>query len=326
MSGPSGVTAAPAPAQPAPTRDAYGHALLELGRTNPDVVVFDSDLARSTRTEWFADAYPDRFFNAGIAEANMIGAASGLAATGLVPFVTTYAIFLGRAFDQIRQCLGYMGANVKLVATHAGLAAAYDGGSHQGIEDIALLRIIPGLTVLSPADYHEAYAAVLAAAQEPGPVYLRLQKEDVDDVHGGPVRFRLGRAEVLRAGTDVVLIATGSLVAEALRAAAALRSDGLDCAVLNISTIKPLDVAAVAEWAARCGCAVTAEEHLAAGGLHGAIVEALAGTMPIPVIPVAMADRFGESGGWRQLLAHFELNETGIRRAALRAFALKGEM
>ena len=322
--GPAGVTPAPAPGQPAPTRDAYGHALLELGRTRPDVVVFDSDLARSTRTEWFAHAYRDRFFNVGIAEANMIGVASGLAATGLVPFVTTYAIFLGRAFDQLRQCLGYMGANVKVVATHAGLAAAHDGGSHQGIEDLALLRVIPGITVLSPADYHETYAAVLAAARLPGPVYLRLQKEDVPALHAGPMVFQAGRAEVLRDGTDVVVLATGSLVAEAVRAAECLDAAAVSCAVLNISTIKPLDVTAVAEWAARCGCMVTAEEHLAAGGLFGAVTETLAGTVPVPVIPVAMPDRFGESGGWRRLLAHFELNEQGIRQAVIRAIAMKG--
>jgi transketolase len=315
VSGGAAVTAPPTLGAAAPTRDAYGHALLELGRTRPDVVVLEADLARSTRTEWFAREFPDRFVNMGIAEANMIGTAAGLAATGLVPFATTYAIFLGRAYDQLRQCLGYAGANVKVVATHAGLAAANDGGSHQGVEDITLLRLLPGVTVLSPADYWQTYAAVLAAADLDGPVYLRLQKEDVPAVYGPGVDFEVGRVDVLREGEDVLVLATGSLVAEATKAAETLALHGIDCAVLNVSTIKPLDVDTLAAWARLCGCAVTAEEHLAAGGLFAAVSEALARHVPIPIEPVALDDRLGQSGGWRELLDHYRLNAVGIEYA-----------
>lgn len=309
-----------------PTRDAYGHALIELAARDPRVVVLDADLSRSTRTDWFQARYPDRFFNLGIAEANMIGVAAGLAATGKVPFATTYAIFIGRAFDQIRQSVCYAGANVKIVATHGGLAASYDGGSHQGIEDLALMRTLPGMTVLVPADYEEAKEAVYAAAAHTGPVYIRLQKEDVPVFTTPGAPFRIGPARRLREGADVAVFATGALVAESLEAAAALGGEGIAAEVWNVSTLKPLDAAALREAAARCGCVVTAEEHSVIGGLHEAVLAALAGEVQAPVVPVAMADRFGETGPWRALLARFALDSAGIAAAAREALRRKAAL
>ncbi|HEU5319714.1 MAG TPA: transketolase C-terminal domain-containing protein, partial [Methylomirabilota bacterium] len=259
------------------TRDAYGHALLELGADDPRIVVLDADLSRSTRTEWFQQKFPDRFFNLGIAEQNMVGVASGLALTGLIPFATTYAIFVGRAYDQIREAVCYADTNVKVVATHAGLAASYDGGAHQGIEDLALMRVIPRMTVLSPADYNEARQAVRAAAGFPGPVYIRLQKEPVPVITPPDRPFVIGRVTTLAEGDDVALVATGSLTARALAAAGALREEGVAAAVVNVSTLKPLDAAAVRRAVARAGCAVTVEEHNRYGGLHEAVLAALAG-------------------------------------------------
>jgi len=306
-----------------PTRDAYGHALIELAEQDPRVVVLDADLSRSTRTEWFQARFPDRFFNLGIAEANMIGVAAGLAAAGKLPFATTYAIFIGRAFDQIRQAVCYAGANVKIVATHGGLAASYDGGSHQGIEDVALMRTLPGMTVLVPADYEQAREAVFAAAAHEGPVYIRLQKEDVPVLTPSGTPFCIGRAERLTEGSDVALLAVGALTAEALAAAQTLRQEGISAEVVNLPTIKPLDVQAVRESARRCGCVVTAEEHSVIGGLYEAVLAALAGEVLAPVVPVAMQDRFGETGPWRALLARFGLDAEGIRAGAREAVRRK---
>lgn len=309
-----------------PTRDAYGHALIELAERDPRVVVLDADLSRSTRTDWFQARFPGRFFNLGIAEANMIGVAAGLAAAGRLPFATTYAIFIGRAFDQIRQSVCYAGANVKIVATHGGLAASYDGGSHQGIEDLALMRTLPGMTVLVPADYEQAKQAVFAAAAHDGPVYIRLQKEDVPCITQSGTPFRIGPAERLVEGSDVALLAAGALTAEALAAAGALRGEGIAAEVINLPTLKPLDEAAVRDAARRCGCMVTAEEHSVVGGLYEAVLGALAGEVLAPVVPVAMRDRFGETGPWRALLAHFGLDADGIRAAAREAVRRKQEV
>lgn len=306
-----------------PTRDAYGHALIELAERDPRVVVLDADLSRSTRTEWFQARFPDRFFNLGIAEANMVGVAAGLAAAGKLPFATTYAIFIGRAFDQIRQAVCYAGANVKIVATHGGLAASYDGGSHQGIEDLALMRSLPGMTVLIPADYEQAKEAVFAAAAHEGPVYLRLQKEEVPVFTPPGAPFRIGWAERLGEGSDVALLATGALVAEALAAAEALRREGIEAEVVNVATLKPLDAIAVRDSARRCGCLVTAEEHTVIGGLYESVLGVLAGEILAPVVPVAMRDRFGETGPWRALLARFGLDADGICTAAREAVRRK---
>lgn len=298
------------------TRDAYGHALVELGGENPRLVVLDADLSRSTRTEWFQQKFPDRFFNLGIAEQNMVGVAAGLAASGLLPFATTYAIFVGRAYDQIREAVCYARTNVKIVATHAGLAASYDGGAHQGIEDITLMRVIPGMTVLSPADYNETVQAIRAAAAFEGPVYIRLQKEPVPVVTPATQPFVIGRATILEPGEDVAIVATGSLTSRALAAATLLRHEGLAAEVINASTLKPFDVATIRRSIARCGCAVTVEEHNRYGGLYEAVLAALSGEVLAPVVPVAMPDVFGETGPWVALLEKFGLTEGGICGAA----------
>ena len=306
-----------------PTRDAYGHALIELAERDPRLVVLDADLSRSTRTEWFQARFPDRFFNLGIAEANMIGVAAGLAAVGKLPFATTYAIFIGRAFDQIRQAVCYARANVKIVATHGGLAASFDGGSHQGLEDVALMRALPGMVVLVPADYDEAKAAIVAAAAYDGPVYIRLQKEEVPSCTDATAPFVIGRASCLLGGDDVAIVAAGALTAEALRAARMLTSEGITARVINMPTIKPLHTSVVRDAARECGCIVTAEEHMYTGGLHEAVLGALAGDILAPVVSVAMQDRFGETGPWRALMAKFGLSAEGICVAAREAVRRK---
>lgn len=304
------------------TRDAYAHALLELAETEQRLVVFDSDLSRSTRTEWFAAAYPERFFNAGIAEANMVSMAAGMASVGLLPFVTTYAVFIGRAFDQIRQSVAYPGVGVKVVATHAGLAAAYDGGSHQGIEDLALMRALPTMTVLSPADYASAKEAVYRAAATSAPTYLRLGKYPVPDLPP-PVRSSPNGDRIMLKGEDLVILATGSLVSEALRAADVLAMSGIAAAVMDVTVLKPFD-RGLAVLAAECGSVVTAEEHSSIGGLFSALLEALAAEgLSARVAPVALRDEFGQSGSWSELREHYRLTAAGIVSAAERVLALE---
>lgn len=298
------------------TRDAYGRALVDLGESIPELVVLDADLSRSTRSDWFAARYPGRFFNVGIAEQNMIGIAAGMALIGLTPFATTYAIFVSRALDQIRQAVCYAGANVKIAATHAGLSASYDGGSHQGTEDIAWMRVMPGMTILCPADYDETYAAVRAAVEIRGPVYLRLQKEPVPDLPGPPGAFTIGRARRLRDGEDVAIITAGSLASRALLAAESLAATGLSTRVLQLSTLKPLDVDALQDTARRCRVLVTAEEHSLIGGLHEAVLGAVEGVARAKVVGLGLDDRFGETGPWHALLAKFGLDERSMCAAA----------
>jgi len=308
-----------------PTRDGYGEALLELARTNPRVVVLDADLSRSTRTEWLAQKYPDQFINCGIAEQNMIGMAAGLAYCGLIPFATTYAIFIGRAYDQIRQALAFSQSNVKVVATHSGLAASHDGGSHQGIEDIALMRVIPEMTVLSPADYHQTRQAVFAAARHQGPVYIRLQKEPVPILTPAQAPFEIGKASLMRLGGDVALLSTGSLLADTLAAADRLALQGLAAAVVNVSTIKPLDFDLLSVVLRQTGCAVTIEEHSVYGGLHEAVL-ALAAAKGIclqAVAPIAILDQFGQTGEWHTLRAAYGLSSEAIFHAAMRVASSK---
>jgi len=299
------------------TRDAYAHALLEVAEAEERLVVFDSDLARSTRTEWFAAEYPGRFFNAGIAEANMVSMAAGMAAVGLLPFVTTYAVFIGRAFDQIRQSVAYAGAGVKVVATHSGLAAAYDGGSHQGVEDLALMRALPAMTVLSPADYASAKEAVYRAAATPHPTYLRLGKFPVPDLPP-PVCSSPNGDRVMCEGEDLVILATGPLVADALSAADVLAANGIAATVIDVTSLKPFDHQ-LAVRAAECGRVVTAEEHNIIGGLFSALLEALAEEgLSARVVPVALRDEFGQSGSWPELREHYRLTDAGILSAAER--------
>lgn len=307
------------------TRDAVADAFLVLGERRPDVLVLDADLSRSTRTDVFGKAFPERFFNLGIAEQNLFGMAAGLAAAGFTPFATTYAIFLGRGFDQIRQSICFARTNVKVLATHAGLAASHDGGSHQAVEDLALMRVLPGMVILSPSDCAQACAALVAAADWPGPVYIRLQKEPVPALHEPEEPFVIGPARRLREGSDVTLVATGSLVHRALGAADLLALEGVCAEVIEVATVKPLDEACIREAARRSGCLVVAEEHSRIGGLFDAVLHALRGEVRAPVVPVAIDDRFGTTGSWHGLLEHFGLTTHGIVEAARRARALAPE-
>ncbi|OAT80237.1 transketolase family protein [Desulfotomaculum copahuensis] len=290
------------------TREAYGEALLELGRENPDVVVLDADLAKSTKTFDFGKHFPERFFDMGIAEQNMIGTAAGLAAAGKIPFCSSFAIFAtGRAFEQVRNSVAYPHLNVKIAASHAGVTVGEDGGSHQSVEDIALMRVLPGMTVFVPADAVETRAAVRAAAGMNGPVYIRLGRPGVPVLHEQSLDFKPGRAIKLRDGGDAAIFATGIMVSMALEAAEILTGEGIGVRVLDMHTIKPLDEAAVLQAAKETGAIVTAEEHSIIGGLGGAVAETVCASHPVPVYRVGLSDVFGESGKPAELLERFGL-------------------
>ncbi len=307
------------------TRDAYGKALVELGRENPDVVVLDADLAKSTKTIEFAKHFPERFFDMGIAEQNMIGTAAGLAAAGKIPFCSTFAIFAtGRAFEIIRNSVAYSRLNVKIAASHAGITVGEDGGSHQSVEDIALMRSLPNMTVLVPADAVETRAAVRAAAQIQGPVYIRLGRPGVPVLHGDDFHFEPGRAVVMREGDDATIIATGIMVATALEAAGLLEQEGIGVRVVNMHTIKPLDEEAVIAAARETGVIVTAEEHSVIGGLGGAVAEAVCACHPVPVYRVGLPDVFGESGKPGELLEKYGLTAAHLAARVREAVTKKG--
>ena len=301
------------------TRDSYGAALVELGREHPELVVLDADLAEATKTGVFKKAFPDRHFDCGIAEQNMMGVAAGLAAVGLVPFASSFAMFAaGRAFEQVRNSIGYPHLNVKIAATHGGLSVGEDGASHQCCEDFALMRSIPGMVVLCPADDVEARAAVKAAFAHDGPVYLRFGRLAVPVIHDeADYDFEIGRGEELRAGTDVALIATGLMTAEALEAARLLAEQGVSARVLNLATIKPLDAALALKAARECGRVVTCEEHSVIGGLGEAVCAAIAEAgVACRVRRVGVMDEFGHSGPAKEVLAGFGLDAAHIARAA----------
>lgn len=307
------------------TRDAYGHALLALGAENGRVVVLDSDLSRSTRTDWFLDRFPGRHFNMGIAEANMIGVAAGMAMSGLIPFATTYSIFIGRAFDQIRQAVCYANANVKIVATHGGLSASHDGGSHQGIEDLALMTALPNMTVLNPADYSDAYEAIFAAAEHQGPVYIRLSKfASLDLERKG---FKIGPPRLLRdcvGEPDVAILSTGVLVGEALASAAILQAAGVQARVFEVGTLKPTPAAEIRQIAHAAKLVVTVEEHSVHGGLFAAVAAALAGVARPPVCAIAVPDTFGATGEWGELLSAYRLTAPHIAAAVTTGLTAQG--
>lgn len=296
------------------TRDAYGKALAELGGQHPDVVVLDADLSCSTKTNLFAEKYPERFFNLGVAEQNMIGWAAGLAAAGKVPFASSFAVFAtARTVDQIRNSIALPRLNVKIAASHAGLSVGPDGASHQAIEDIALMRVLPNMTVVVPADGPQAADATRAIYQHRGPVYLRLGRPKVETVANQP--FILGKAQVLRPGKDATVIACGTLVAEALRAANALAAKGLEIRVVNMHTIKPLDTEAVLAAARETGAILTAEEHTIIGGLGSAVAEVLAESrVPIAFQRLGVMDCFGESGEPDELFKKFGLDAPAIEQ------------
>ena len=299
------------------TRDAYGDTLVELGAENVNIVVLDADLSGSTKTSVFAKKFPERFFNMGIAEANMVGTAAGLAAAGKVPFLSTFAIFaVGRAWEQIRQSVAYPKANVKIAATHSGVTVGEDGGSHQSVEDIAIMRAVPNMTVIVPADGPETKLAIRAAAAYKGPVYIRLGRNKVPSVFGEDYRFVIGKGAQLRDGSDLTFITTGLMTAQALAAAEQLASQGISARVVHIGTIKPLDKDIILAAARETGAIVTAEEHSIIGGLGGAVAELLGDACPVPLKRVGIQDRFGLSGKAEELLKYFGLMPENLVDAA----------
>ncbi|MGI6343781.1 MAG: transketolase family protein [Bacillota bacterium] len=310
-----------------PTRDGYGEALLSLGQSNPDVVVLDADLSTSTRTNWFAAEYPDRFFDMGIAEQDMLGTAAGLSLGGKIPFVTTYGVFVaGRAWDQIRTTICYANLNVKIGGAHGGISVGADGATHQALEEIALMRVLPNMRLIVPCDSIEARKATLAAAAVRGPVYLRFAREATPVFTREEDEFELGRANMLREGSDVSIIACGPIVYEALMAAEELAGEGISCRVINMHTIKPLDTEAVLAAAAETGAIVTAEEHQINAGLGGAVAEVLVREHPVPVEMVAVMDKFGESGSPDELMAAYGLTRKEIGEAVRKVLARKNRV
>ncbi len=300
------------------TREGYGAALVELGAEHPDLVVFDADLAAATKTSMFRKAYPDRHFDCGIAEADMMGAAAGAAAMGMTPFVSSFAMFAaGRAFEQVRNSIGYPHLNVKIGATHGGLSVGEDGASHQCCEDFALMRTIPGMVVLCPSDEVEARAAVRAAYAHQGPVYLRFGRLPVPVIHQEGFPFEIGKGEVLMDGTDVAILATGLMTAEALEAGRRLRARGISPRVINLCTIKPLDEELVLSAARACGKVVTCEEHSVIGGLGEAVCALLSERCPTPVRRIGVNDQFGCSGPGGELLKKFGLSADHVEEVVL---------
>lgn len=296
------------------TRDSYGNALVEVGKEHEDLIVLDADLAGATKTCVFQKVFPERHWDCGIAEANMTGIAAGLATCGKVPFISSFAMFAaGRNFEQVRNAIGYPHLNVKIGATHAGISVGEDGATHQCLEDIALMREIPGMVVINPADDVEARAAVHAAYDYVGPVYLRFGRLAVPVINNRPdYKFEIGKGVVLKEGTDVSIFATGLEVAETLEAAKMLEADGIHAEVINIHTIKPLDKELVVASAKKTGKVVTVEEHSINGGLGSAVCEVLCEECPTKVLRVGVEDRFGESGPAVELLHKYELDAEGI--------------
>ena len=305
-------------------REAYGQTLVELGKTNPDIVVLDADLCASTMTKYFMQEVPERSFDIGIAEQNMIGIAAGLAASGKIPFASTFAVFApGRCFDQIRMSIAQSKLNVKLVVTHGGLSVGEDGTSHQAIEDLSLICSLPGFTVIVPADAVETMAAVKAVADLKGPCYIRLGRPKLPVVFDENYQFKPGKAVTMRAGTDTTIIAIGIMVAPALDAAGILAAEGINCHVLNMSTLKPVDEAAIIKSAAETGAVVTAEEHLEHGGLGSTVARILARIHPVPVEFVAIRDTYASSGKPSELLERSGLTAKDIDAAVRKVIKRK---
>ncbi|MBQ3095418.1 MAG: transketolase family protein [Clostridia bacterium] len=306
------------------TREAYGKALAEFGAKYENLVVLDADLAAATKTGTFKKAFPERFFDCGIAENNMIGAAVGLALSGKIPFASSFAMFAaGRSFEQVRNSIGYPHVNVKIGATHAGITVGEDGATHQCNEDIALMRTIPGMTILNPADAVEARLAVEAAINMQGPCYLRFGRMAVSTLFDDSYKFEIGKGVKLAEGKDVALIATGIEVEQALAARELLAADGISASVVNIHTIKPLDEDLIVAEAQACGAVVTCEEHSIIGGLGGAVAECLSAKCPTPVLRVGVEDVFGRSGPAKELVSYFGLDAASIAAKAKAAIALK---
>lgn len=306
------------------TRQAYGDYLVKLGEKNPNLVVLDADLSGATKTNIFKKAYPERHFNVGIAEANLMGMAAGLATAGKVPFASTFAIFgAGRAYEIIRNSICYPKLNVKIALTHAGISVGEDGGSHQSVEDIALMRVLPNMTVLSPADAIETEKMLDAAMTIEGPVYIRLGRSDVPVLFDESYHFELGKASMMKSGSDVTIIATGLMVALAMEAADQLKEEGISAQVINMGSIKPIDVDAIKQAALTTGAIVTAEEHSIIGGLGGAVAEVLGDEAPVPLERVGVKDLFGQSGKVTPLMEKYGLTANAIVAAAKKAVSRK---
>lgn len=297
-------------------REAYGKTLVELGKENKDVVVLDADLSKSTMTTFFAKEFPERFFDCGIAEQNMVGIAAGLASSGKIPFASTFAVFVpGRCFDQIRVSIASPRLNVKLVVTHGGITVGEDGSSHQAVEDLSLALSLPGFTVIVPADAIETAQAVRTAASSTGPFYIRLARLKTPLVYKDDYRFKLGKAVMMRPGKDATIIAIGIMVASALEAADNLKKQGIDCGVLNMSTLKPVDETAIIKAATDTGAIVTAEEHLEHGGLGSIVSQVVVKNQPVPMEFVAIKDTYAESGKPAELLEKYGLTAKDIEQA-----------
>jgi len=306
------------------TRQGWADALKELGRQDPRVVVLDADLAKSTLTCQFKDEFPDRFFDMGIAEQNMINVAGGMSLTGLIPFVSTYGVFVsGRAWEQIRTSICYGQLNVKFGGAHGGISVGPDGATHQALEEITIMRVLPNMKVIVPADYYETYKAVMAMKEMEGPVYIRFGREKVPTVTTKDTPFEIGKAYSVREGTDVSIIACGVMVAEALDAAEFLQSKGVSAEVINMHTIKPLDQETILKSAQKTGCVVTAEEHQKAGGMGSAVMEVLAQNHPVPVEMVGIDDTFGESGNPSELMEKYGITSKEIIEQALKVIIRK---
>ena len=307
------------------TREAYGKALARLANTNENIVVLDADLSKSTKTSEFKDVCPERFFNMGIAEANMVSVAAGLATCGKVPFVSTFAMFAaGRAFEQIRNSICYPRLNVKVCATHAGITVGEDGASHQTVEDLALMRAIPNMVVISPSDAVETKAVIEAIAEYNGPCYVRLGRSPVNVVNDeSTYKFELGKGVLLNEGTDLTIVATGIMVDVALEAKEILASQGISARVINIHTLKPIDSDILVKAAKETGAIVTVEEHSVIGGLGSAVSEVLGGVCPVPVVKVGVNDQFGQSGKPDELLEYYGLTATNVVEKAKKAIELK---
>lgn len=299
------------------TRESYGNALKEIGKTANNLIVMDADLAGATKTAMFREKYPERFFDCGIAEANMIGVAAGLSTMGFIPFVSTFAMFAaGRGFEQVRNSIGYPHLNVKIGATHGGISVGEDGASHQCCEDFALMRSIPGMTVMSPSDDVEARQMVRVAYEYEGPVYIRFGRMATPVYHNEDYKFEIGRGEILQDGTDIAIIATGIMVPEAIVAGNILKEQGISARIINMPTIKPLDEELVRKAAADCGKIVTVEEHNIIGGLGEAVCSVLAESLPVPVKRIGINDEFGHSGPAAELLKKFGLCSENIAKQA----------
>jgi transketolase len=300
-------------------RDGYGQGVLALAKENERILVLTADVAESTRVLAFKEQFPKRFIECGVAEQNMMGIAAGLALSGYIPFVSSYATFSpGRSWDQLRVSVCYSKANVKIIGAHTGISVGPDGATHQALEDIAMTRVLPGLVILAPCDVHEARKATIAAANYDGPVYLRLAREKTPVITTEDTPFEIGRAYVVRPGTDITIVATGPLLAEALFAAEALSKKNIDVEVINCPTVKPLDEATLQKSFKKTGCAVTVEEHQITGGLFGVISEFTSRVHPIPLEPVGMPNAFGESGEPAELLATYGMDSVGIQAAVKR--------